>query len=85
MGIREEIIEQVAALEPDFAHNAFLLFAMGLRLGTADYDQLHSDNVLDGPDDKKVDFFHMDFETGVAIVAQGYQSPDWDTREPESN
>jgi hypothetical protein len=50
-------------------------------VGTAEYDDLFRDNVLDGPDDKKVDFFYIDRDVGSATIAQGYEGtkgPDTD-------
>ena len=85
MSTREEIIDLVNELKKEFSVHAYLLFAMGLRLGTEDYDQLKSDNLLDTYDDKKIDFFHLDFESGCAIVAQGYQNDRWDDVYPLAN
>jgi hypothetical protein len=58
---------------------------MGLKLGNADYEQLYRDSVLDGPDDKKVDFFHIDRDAGVVVVAQAYERSSWDRTDPPSN
>ena len=85
MGTREEIIEIVDDLKQEFSVHAYLLFAMGLRLGTEDYKQLKRDNLLDSYDDKKIDFLHIDFETGCAIVAQSYQNDRWDDVHPLAN
>ena len=56
MGTREEVVKETNDLQSSYKSNAFLLLTMGLRLGTVDYEQLYRDNVLDGPDDKKLDF-----------------------------
>ena len=84
MKSREEIVEAVGELSK-YHPNPFLLFVMSLRLGTEDYDEIYRDNVLDGSDDKKVDFFRLDLESGCAILAQAYESPDWDQVDPPSN
>jgi hypothetical protein len=81
----ETLRHEVETLTSDFPDQTYLLYAMGLRLGTMDYHTLRTDNLLDGPDDKKVDFFHLDLESGVATIAQGYQSLDWNRRDPPSN
>lgn len=73
----ETLRREVEALAQDFPNQTYLLYAMGLRLGTMDYDSLQTDHLLDGSDDKKVDFCHLDLESGVATIAQGYQSDDW--------
>jgi hypothetical protein len=63
----------------------YLLYAMGLRLRTLDYDTFQTDCLLDGGDDKKVDFFHLDLDTGVGTVAQSYASEDWNRMAAPSN
>ncbi len=68
---------EIDELRQEVPQNTYLLYAMGLRLGTMDYDALSVNSLLDGPDDKKIDFFHVDHETGIATVAQGYESIDW--------
>lgn len=75
----QQDIDSLRATEPE---NTYLLYAMGLRLGTMDYYSLRLNNLLDGPDDKKVDFFHIDNDTGVCTIAQGYFSDDWTRRDP---
>jgi len=85
MPSRDDVIKAVTELRASFGSNAFLLFTMGLKLGTADYEQLYRDSVLDGPDDKKVDFFHIDRDAGVVVVAQAYERSTWDGADPPSN
>ncbi len=80
-----ELQHEIDALTPTFGRHAFLLYAMGLRLGMLDYEILWSESLLDGPDDKKIDFFHLDFDDGIATVAQAYCADDWDTPEPPAN
>ncbi|HSI80650.1 MAG TPA: hypothetical protein VK919_08375, partial [Solirubrobacterales bacterium] len=63
----------------------YLLFAMGLRLRTLDYDGLSTSGLVDGPDDKKVDFFDLDRDAGIATVAQSYVTPDWSKEAPPAN
>ncbi len=76
---------EIEELVPDFGNNAYLLYAMGLRLGTLDYDGLRTECLLDGPDDKKIDFFHLDFDDGIATIAQGYYTANWELPEPPAN
>lgn len=63
----------------------YLLFAMGLRLRTLDYNGLNTTGLVDGPDDKKVDFFDLDRDSGIATVAQSFVAPDWTKEAPPSN
>ena len=76
---------EVEKLQSAGYREPFLLYAMGLRLRTLDYDSLQTDDLLDGGDDKKVDFLHLDLEAGVATVAQSYESLDWDREAAPSN
>lgn len=85
MGTEEEIRDAVAELGKTYPSSAFLLYAMGLRLRTMDYDEIFRDNVLDGPDDKKVDFFFLDRDAGLAVIGQDYQAADLAKPEPPSN
>jgi len=78
--------KQVTEMEAQFGQHAYLLYAMGLKLRTMDYGRLAADCVLDGPDDKKIDFFHIDYDTGVATIAQSYLADHWDRRrDPPAN
>jgi hypothetical protein len=81
----ETLKREVEALTDPFGNNAFLLYAMGLRLGTMDYSSLRDDALLDDPDDKKVDFFHIGYESGVVTIAQGYHASDWSRVAAPSN
>lgn len=72
------------ALETEFGNKSlgFLLFTMGLKFNTMDYEKLYRDNVTDGDKDKKVDFFNFSRESGEVTIAQSYQSVDWDKTNP---
>lgn len=61
----------------------YLLYAMGLELGTDDYEALNRDCVIDGGDenDRKVDFFYLDTGSRRAVVAQSYFRLDWNRPE----
>ncbi len=50
----ETLREEVESLRQEFPEQAYLLYAMGLRLRTMDYDTLATDCVLDGSDDNKI-------------------------------
>lgn len=80
-----DLKREVEVLSSEFTGNEFLLYAMGLRLRTMDYQSLYEDCLVDGPDDKKIDFFYIDFDTGIATIAQSYQSQDWTKPEPPAN
>ena len=58
-----------------FAPNALAIFALQLRFGIDDPDEL-ADSVTDGEGDKKVDVFYVDDEFGVAVIVQAYESDD---------
>lgn len=55
----------------------YLLYAMGLRLRTLDYESLETDCLVDGHDDKKIDFINIDLDSGSATIAQSYFSKNW--------
>jgi hypothetical protein len=76
---------EVGELTPTFGSNSFLIYSMGLHLRTLDYRSLSTECLLDGPQDKKVDFFHLDYETTIATIAQGYQAQSWTKAQPPSN
>lgn len=84
MTVEEEIIKQSMELENEFGNKSlgFLLFTMGLKFNTMDYMKLYRDNVTDGEDDKKVDFFNFSRESGEVSIVQSYQSKDWDKTNP---
>src|ERR1022692_278839 len=63
----------------------YLLYAMGLRLRTLDYDALETDCLVDGRDDKKIDFVNIDLESGTATIAQSYFAKNWNRGEASSN
>lgn len=81
----EAVRAAVTQLREQFPESAVLLFSMGLRAGTMDYEELHREGVLEGGDDKKIDFFDIDYDSGVVTVAQAYESDDWDKEAPPAN
>lgn len=76
---------EVAGLRATQPRQTYLLYSMSLWLRTLDTQTLEVENLVDGPDDKKVDFFHLDRETRVATIAQGYESADWSRADPPGN
>ena len=74
---KEAVRAQVTELQGAYGRNAYLLYAMGLEIGTNDYDSLRRYNLLDHPRDRKIDFFYLNSETRRAIVAQGYVGENW--------
>ena len=81
----QEVRDTVDRLRTDFGDQAYLLFVAGLILSTGDYEQLMADSVLDGTDDKKIDLFHIDRETGRALVIQAYEPQNWQKINPPAN
>ena len=84
MDAEEEIIKQSKELESKFGNRSlgFLLFTMGLKFNTMDYEKLYRDNVTDREKDKKVDFFDFSRESGEVLIVQSYQSVDWNKTNP---
>ncbi len=86
VGMSYEVVQQeVERLRTSGLREPFLLYSMGLRLRTLDYETLQTEDLLDGGDDKKVDFLHLDLESGVATVAQSYEAADWSREAAPSN
>lgn len=56
-----------------FAPNALAIFALQIRFGIDDPDDL-ADCITDGDEDKKCDVFYIDEEHGAAVVVQAYES-----------
>ncbi|WP_421798270.1 AIPR family protein [Haliscomenobacter sp.] len=53
---------------------AHLIWSMGLYLDFPDLDQIATESLTDGSDDKKIDFIRLDLENKRLIVAQGTYS-----------
>ncbi len=81
----DQIRSEVEALNEAGHRQPYLLYAMGLRLRTLDYEGLQEDSLLDGGDDKKIDFFSLDLDLGTATVAQSYIAQDWSRAEAPAN
>jgi hypothetical protein len=58
-----------------FAPNGLAIFALQLRFGIDDPDDL-ADSITDGGGDKKCDVFYVDEEYGIAVIVQAYESVD---------
>ena len=54
--------------------NAHLVWVMGMYLDVPDSLQLGVDSLTDGPNDKKLDFLHLDSDNRRIVFAQGYFS-----------
>jgi len=52
--------------------NALLLYTLQLRFGIEDIDEVATDSLVDGSDDKKTDLVYIDGDTGEAVIAQGF-------------
>lgn len=83
MGVALEAFAKRTDLEK-FAPNALAIFALQLRFGIDDAEEL-ADSVTDGEGDKKVDVFYVDDEFGVAVIVQAYESADPDKVNPPLN
>lgn len=57
-----------------YRHNKRLLFAVQLRLGMDDIHTLAAEALTDGPDDKSCDLIYVDRESGLMLLAQGYEA-----------
>ena len=60
-----------------YGDNAFPLLGLALHLRADDMEELATEAMTDGSNDKKIDFCHIDRTTQSAIIAQGYTSQDW--------
>jgi hypothetical protein len=61
-------------LKSRYGDNAYLIWAMGLYLNNANFHELASECLTDGPDDRKIDFIKLDLDNEKLILAQGYFS-----------
>lgn len=57
-----------------FDSNARLLFALQLRFQIEDIQTVATNCLTDGADDCKADLIYIDQDSGIAIIAQGYES-----------
>ena len=79
----ENDVAIVLELDKDYKDNGFLLFSMGLKFNTMDYEKLYHDNVVEKIidtkkiDDKKTDFFYLDRESGIVTISQSYYNRNW--------
>ncbi|WP_199776576.1 AIPR family protein [Nocardiopsis sp. SBT366] len=62
-----------------------MLFALQLKFGIEDIDSVASVALTDGPNDKKCDLVYINRDNGIAIVAQGYLSPNEQRRAARAN
>jgi len=61
-----------ADLKNRYGDNALLLFTLQLRFAIEDIDDVATNSLTDGRNDKKCDLVYIDQENGVAVIAQGY-------------
>lgn len=57
-----------------FGSNGLGLFALALRFGLDDLETVAAESLMDGNDDKKLDFVYIDRDSGFAVIAQCYQA-----------
>lgn len=53
-------------------NTAHLIWVMGLYLDESNFDELASENLTDGGNDKKIDFIKLDLDNKKIVFAQGY-------------
>lgn len=56
---------------------AYGIYALGLYTGDTDFEGLATGALTDGPDDKKIDFCHIDEEAHEAYFGQAYVAQEW--------
>jgi hypothetical protein len=64
---------------------AHLIWTMGLYLDFPDIDQLATESLTDGSDDKKIDFLRLDLENRRIIITQGTYSSSGAVYKAKSN
>lgn len=65
---------QTALIAKYGEEKAHLIWTMGLYLDYPDLDQLATESLTDGSDDKKIDFLRLDLENRKIVVTQGTYS-----------
>ena len=68
-----------------FGTNSLTLFALQLKFGIEDINEIAINSITDGRDDKKVDLVYIDSESGHAVIAQSYISLDFSKKEAPAN
>ncbi len=66
--------EQTALIEKFKEDSAYLCWVLGMYLERNDIFEMATDDLMDGPDDKKIDFIDLDISSGKIVLAQGYYS-----------
>lgn len=67
-----------------FGDNALMLFALVLKYGFDDIEQIASESLTDGNDDKKADLILVNQDDGYAVIAQSYFSKDETKKEAKA-
>lgn len=57
-----------------YKENALLLYTLQLKYSIEDIDEVATDSLVDGTDDKKTDLVYIDTERSEAVIAQGFFS-----------
>lgn len=60
-----------------YGDNALPLLGLALYVHADDMDELATEAMTDGANDKKIDFCHIDRTTQFAVVGQGYTCKVW--------
>lgn len=55
-----------------YGDNALLLYSLQIKYALEDIDEVATNCLLDGSDDKKIDLVYIDLELNEAVIAQGY-------------
>lgn len=73
--IHLDAFNKLAPLVATFGEgNSHLVWVMSMYLDVPDPFQLGIDSLTDGPNDKKLDFLHLDADNRRIVFAQGYYS-----------
>lgn len=68
-----------------YSPNGLLLFALMLKYGIDDIEEIASDIITDGNDDKKVDMVYVNVDESFAVIAQGYEAVNQEKKSAPAN
>lgn len=83
-----DAVREMLAAHPElerFGDNALPLLGLALYLHHDNIEELGTNALTDGADDKKVDFCHIDPATKSALIAQGYTAQQWGRQSAPAN
>lgn len=83
-----KVVKQKLTQHPElqkYGDNALPLLGLALYVHADDMDELATEAMTDGTNDKKIDFCHIDRTTQYAVVAQGYTCKEWGKKSAPAN